>query len=85
MPKVSCLFMQLLQLTHVSVIMTTDRAFEEMIYIRGIHHRLGVTQKLVSVYRQHLKNDRFITLDQKFDLLRRAGYKLIEEPKWTRS
>jgi hypothetical protein len=64
--------------------MTTDKAFEEMINTRGIHNDLGVSQKLVSAYRQHLKNGRHITIDQKFELLNKAGFQLVQEPKWTR-
>lgn len=64
--------------------MTTDNAFSEMIHLRGIHNDLGVSQKLVSVYRQHLKNGRHITLDQKIELLEKAGYNLVQEPKWKR-
>jgi hypothetical protein len=62
--------------------MTTDQAFEEMIHLRGIHNDLGVTQKLVSAYRQHLKNGRGIKIETKMILLQKAGYNLIQEPKW---
>ncbi len=64
--------------------MTTEQSFAEMIHIRGIHKDLGISSDLVRNYRAHLKKGRNIKLETKTDLLEKAGYDLVQKPKWAR-
>jgi len=61
--------------------MTTREAFEKMIHIRGIHHKLGTHTGHVTRIRYDLKQGR-VSLDRMEDLLEKAGWKKVVVEDW---
>ena len=62
--------------------MTTRKAFEKMINVRGIHEKLGISSDKVRNYRARLKSDQVISLDLMEELLQKAGWVVVQEKQW---
>lgn len=64
--------------------MTTELAFRIMISSRGIYKKLAVTKGTVARWRHNIKTGSgSISLDRKVDLLKKAGFILKQEMRWT--
>ncbi len=51
-----------------------DKAFKDMIAIRGIHNKLKIPDNRVQQYRSALKNGKTISTDLKIHLLQKTGW-----------
>lgn len=62
--------------------LTTLDAFEKLISQRNIHEELGVSSHIIRNYRYSLKNNKPVNQDKIEELLRKAGYEIVQERKW---
>lgn len=63
--------------------MSTEEAFNQMIFTRGIYHKIGLAHGTVASMRHAIKKGKNnISLDKKIELLQRAGYKIAQPMLW---
>lgn len=63
--------------------MTTEEAFNKMIFTRGIYHKIGLAHGTVASMRNAIKTGKNnISLDKKIQLLERAGYEIKQPMLW---
>lgn len=61
--------------------MTTDEAFRLLINMHAIHKVLDCSSQQVRNYRSRDKQGK-VSLKMKLELLNKAGFKMVQEPRW---
>ena len=63
--------------------MTTHEAFQQLLNTRGIYKTLGLHRGTVGKMRSDLRDGKGnVSLDKKIELLRKAGYNMLQEMDW---
>lgn len=61
---------------------TLDQLFTEVINTRGIHAQLGMNEATVRTFRKRCNDGTPISVEKKREILRAAGYKMIQPERW---
>ena len=63
--------------------MTTDEAFEKLLNTRGIYKVLELHRGTIGKMKDNLRTGTaHISLDKKIELLKKAGYQVVQEMQW---
>lgn len=61
----------------------TEELFNEVINTRAIHQDLGISSDNVRSLRRYHKEGK-VTLDKMHEILKLAGYQIVQETKWSK-